>query len=407
MDKERYTIIAKWVSIVTLSVIIVATLIALIYPLLQIQTVTYETADIARANSDKLAVKIDYNKSGFSYVGDIPLKEEEPSKSTVEVNMATGLYSGYSLLSQQCNLELYSLCEQYFTVEDLSPLYVMCIANNESAIRADKNITFSSLYPSKIVPISSVEDIRNFSSLAVLKDSYTFEHLAADWWTRDRGPVQMMSSYGIHNDYFYTLMGDSEQSLLKSIDKTHNYSAYTTKEGIINSSYWIEQASFEKGDRHNIKDVCLRMASEATYALNLMRQTYSVSNSRLAMIMLSMHHGAGSLWSPTYKNSEIGYWKSGNIAYGYARSLAREDVYSIIYNKAKTDILNARVNSTNPDIGISTAQAEILYNQLKDNGYISDINTYTVAGEYRLDYIVYPIKMLYNFAQLQILYNGG
>ena len=47
------------------------------------------------------------------------------------------------------------------------------------------------------------------------------------------------------------------------------------------------------------------------------------------------------------------------------------------------------------------------YNKLVKEGLIDNKETYTVAGTYRDDYIVYPIKMLYNFAQLQILYNGG
>lgn len=406
MDKEKFMSIIKWVSLSLFLLIIASTAIALIYPLFQAHVPTVYTNEIIRAKDSTKFKRIDYAKNGFEYMNDNYVEVEEEETPT-DVELSSGLYSGYSLLSQQCNLEIYKLCEKYFKVDNISPLYVMAIANNESAIRANKDITFCSLYPSKVVPPKTVDDIAEFNTLKVLDSSTIFSELAADWWTRDRGPVQMNPTYGIHDDSYYILMGESEQSLLSTNNKIYNYSAYTTKEGEITFLYWVEQASSERGDRHNIKDICLRMASEASYALATMKNTYSVSDTRLSMIMLSMHHGAGSLWNSTYKDAEIGYWKSGKIAYGYAHALSQDSVYNIIYSKAKNDVLTARVNSSNPDVGISTQKAMLIYNELMSLGYISDVDTYTVAGTHRDAYIVYPIKMLYNFAQLQILYNGG
>lgn len=412
MNTEKLIAIAKIIILSTLSIVIVTTLFNLIYPLTQQGIATIEINEITVDTNTKQYSKIQTNRELFSFVNEYKettVVEEEDEE--IDVHVSGGLYSNYSKLSQQCNMELYNLCYKYFLTKfngkQLSPLYPMAIANNESAIRADKNITFTSLYPSLIVPPTSVEDIEKFSCADVLKSSTVFNKLADDWWTRDRGPVQMMGSYGIHEDKFNKMLGESEYNKLSKFSNLYDYTAYTTKEGIISADEWIDKASKDKGDRFNVKDICLRLSSETTYALGIMQETYTVNSERLAMVMLSMYHGAASLWNSNYVNSEIGYWKSGMLAYEYAQAIASDKAYDIIYNCARDDILTARVNSTNPDVGISTSKATILYNKLMAEGFINSINTYTVAGTYRDDYIVYPIKMLYNFAQLQILYNGG
>lgn len=357
--------------------------------------------------------KIQTERELFSFINEYPEETHpvEEELQEVDIQVSEGLYSGYSTLSQQCNLKLYDICSKYFLTKfdgkQLSPLYPMAIANNESAIRANKDITFTSLYPSLIVIPTSPKDIEEFSSVDVLKSSTVFSKLADDWWTRDRGPIQMMGSYGIHDDKFNKMLGESEYNKLSKFSNLYDYTAYTTKEGIISADEWIAKSSTDKGDRFNVKDICLRLSSETTYALNTIQQTYRIDTERLAMVMLSMYHGAGSLWNSAYENSEISYWKSGTIAYRYACAIASDKTYNIIYSYARDDVLTARINSTNPDVGISTSKAMLIYNKLVKEGLIDRKETYTVAGTYRDDYIVYPIKMLYNFAQLQILYNGG
>lgn len=357
--------------------------------------------------------KIQTERELFSFINEYPDIEVQVDEEIqeIDVQISGGLYSGYSSLSQQCNLKLYDICSKYFLTKfdgkQLSPLYPMAIANNESAIRADKNITFTSLYPSLIVIPTSPKDIEEFSSIYVLQSSTVFSKLADDWWTRDRGPIQMMGSYGIHEDKFNQMLGESEYNKLSKFSNLYDYTAYTTKEGIISADEWIAKSSTDKGDRFNVKDICLRLSSETTYALNTIQQTYDIDTERLAMVMLSMYHGAGSLWNSAYENSEISYWKSGATAYDYAKSIASDQAYSIIYEYARDDVLTARINSTNPDVGISTSKTMLIYNRLVKEVLIDSKETYTVAGTYRDDYIVYPIKMLYNFAQLQILYNGG
>lgn len=401
------------ISIATLSIVASTATFAIVYPLTQKQVIAVEANDIVVSDNTYQYTKIQTNRELFAYAAQYPEVDivEEVPEEQLDISLSNGLYSGYSKLSQECNWKIYELCSKYFTTKFegkiLSPLYPMALANNESGIRADSNITFTSLYPSLIVPPKSVSDIENFSCLDVIKSATVFSRLADDWWTRDRGPLQMMSSYGIHDDNFNKMLGKSEYNKLSQFSNLYGYTAYTTKEGIISVDEWISRASKEPGDRFSIKDVCLRLSSETTYALDVIQESYTVRDERLALVMLSMYHGAASLWNSTYKNSEIGYWKSGNNAYRYATAISSDEAYDIIYSCAREAILSARINSSNPDVGISTSRAQLIYSKLMSEGYIADIETYTVAGTYRDDYIVYPIKMLYNYAQLQILYNGG
>lgn len=376
-------------------------------------SITVEANDIVVANNTCSYGRIQGERELFSYIAEYPEVDivEETPQEELDINISGGLYTGYSKLSQECNWKIYDLCSRYFTTKfdgkQLSPLYPMALANNESGIRADSSYTFTSLYPSGVVHPASPKDIEMFSCVNVLQSSSVFGKLADDWWTRDRGPIQMMDIYGIHDDAYYSKLGKSEYNQLIEFTNLYDYSAYTTKEGIISVDEWISRSSKEPGDRFNIKDICLRLSSETTYALSVIQDNYTVRDERLALVMLSMYHGAASLWNSAYKNSEIGYWKSGSDAYIYASSVASDKSYDIIYNCARDDVLTARINSSNPDVGISTSKAQLIYDKLMSEGLIADIGTYTVAGTYRDDYIVYPIKMLYNYAQLQILYNGG
>lgn len=352
--------------------------------------------------------RIKYNKSLFSYVGETPIIEED---TLLDLSLTGDLHASYSDLSKACNLEIYELCASYFNVNvnniRVPIFYPMALSNNESSIRADKDMTFCSLYPSGVVTPTSADDISSFNVKDVVADATTFSKLANDWWTRDRGPIQMNGSYGVRNDSFNAQLGPSEKELLKHCEIAEDFTAYTSKEGIISGTYFVENSSENKGDRYNIRDICLRLSSECTYSLSVIQKTYELTNSRLAMVMLSMHHGAGSLWLPNYENSSIGYWNSGRLAYEYATAVASDEVYTQIYAKAEQDLKYARTHSSNPDIGISTSVAMDMYKDFESQGLLNSIDYYTHSGDFRKDYIVYPIKLLYNYAQLNLLYNGG
>lgn len=356
--------------------------------------------------------KITYNRAMFSYNPGVEADKQAPAISDLPIVFEeVSINSHYSVFSQECNAVLYKICRENFSVSignvEVSPLMPMVIANNESGIRADTSLTFSALYPSKILQPKSTDDIINASCLDVLRDEKTFSKLAADWWTRDRGPVQMNPSYGIRDDLFYSAMGKSEKELLKDFDNSLSASAYTTKEGSIDVSYWIEQASGERGDRFNPKDICLRLSSEYNYALKLASQTYTIDTSLLALAMCSIHHGAGSVWSPEYTDTKVGYWVSGGKAYELACALTSQAAYDIIHSRVVSDITKARATGQNPNAGLSTEAAYDIYMDIQKAGIIKNMSYYVNNGDYSKDYIVYPIKALYGYMQLSLLYNGG
>lgn len=370
----------------------------------------YTEAKDSATNYDNIL----YNHELFSYSRiknseeSIDLPEEAfDFPELTEPSVDCSINSTYISASKLANETIYSLCKEYFDCQDVSFLLPMIISNNESAIRADKNITFSALYPSAVVSVSSVNDIIDFNCTRCLESADVFSVLGADWWTRDRGPVQMNPNYGIHDDRYNAALGKSEHAQLSKLNINDNMTAYTYKEGVINASYWVDQAAKTAGDRFNIKDICLRLSSEYNYALDTEATIYKCDSPILKMVMLSMYHGSGSVWMPAYTDTQIGYWNSGKLAYEYAQAISSNDVYLLIADIALSDVHNARRQHINPDIGISVSKAYSIYCDLVDKGYLKDADYYTSNGDYRIDYIVYPIKTIYNYAQLCILYNGG
>ena len=353
---------------------------------------------------------IKYNRTMFVITGtSTPPQAAQPA--TPDAVQSTNFNSNYSQLSQACNQALYDICSRNFSVSvgnvTLSPLVPMVIANVETGIRCDPSITFSSLYPSKILKPATATDIYNVSCLDVIASKANFEELAAEYWTRDRGPCQMNPTYGVRNDIYTAAMGRSEYELLSNISITEIYEAYTTREGTITSDYWIEKSSTEKGDRFNPKDICLRLSSEYNYALSTAYRTYSIDTELLALVMCTMHHGAGSLWLPEYTDKPIGLWNSGSRAYELACSLTTQAAYDIISEKVINDLTSARSRGSNPNVTLSTNEANDIFNKLKSKQIVKEQSYYMSGGTYNTDYCVYAIKALYSYVQLSLLYNGG
>ena len=415
MNVEKLTHIAKIIAIVTLAIVILTLLFNLLYPLTQKPVYNVETGTLLSSNRvfDPSKIYASNDNLPFRYEGQLPtvtqVEEELP-----ELGSIYGSYrinSCYSKLSQQCNIEILDLCSRYFRVswngKEITPLLVMSMCQNETGLRADKNITFCALYPSAVVPPTSVRDISEFNSAKVLQSATTFNALASDWWTRDRGPLQMCTTYGVHDDSFNKQMSTSEKELLSNVSFSTEYTAYTNKEGVITSTDWVSLAAEEGGDRHNIKDICLRMSSELSTAVGYIEKSYNVRDEMQMLCMLSMRHGAGSMWLSDYKNKEISYWRSGSAACEYAEAVSQPAACDYLRELARNTVIDARAHSYNPEVGMATATAMDVYNEFVRRGYIQPKDTYTVDGTYRDGYITYPIKMMYNLFMLQILYNGG
>ena len=144
------------------------------------------------------------------------------------------------------NSALYDLADKYFQVYygsmRLSPITPLAIANVETPGRADNNVTWSALFPSKYVPINM---LYTMDVTTVLSSESIYKPLSTEYSTRDRGALQMSPTYGTNNDYFNRLMSDSEVDKLSTISDSKHEN-------------WIKGASSKRGDRFYVPDVCLR-----------------------------------------------------------------------------------------------------------------------------------------------------
>ena len=161
-------------------------------------------------------------------VEEIAEKEEEQKEEFKKIRTPEqiidefGIYfnSQDSDLAIEVNTKIYDVVESYFLTayngKQLSPFIPMAIANVETPDRVNTKINYSALLPSKYINVVSSDAVDTMSSLALLDSPETFKALASDHWSRDRGPLQQMDMAGTMYEAYNSLMGPSEQSLLRN-----------------------------------------------------------------------------------------------------------------------------------------------------------------------------------------------
>ena len=313
------------------------------------------------------------------------------------------------------NTKLYDMCMKYFQVSldghEIPPLLPMAIANNETAGRADSSITYSSLFPSAVLKINSVEDIEKFDCRVLLADPKIFKALATEWSTRDRGALQMNPNYGCGaSATIDAMMGVSEAEKLKNVDvsKYSGYTAAETKNGTtVNLTRWINGASTRRGDRFNVKDCILRMAGACISACKGITQCgYKVRTDPQLIVMMAQYHGASGVWSPSVKEKAIGNWKSGRSAYEYSLEVGSTKMYHLIKQKAANDLSRARNRGSKVKLSITDQEAMFIWAEARAQGLVSDYSAYVREKNlYWITYL-YPVRILYNYALLELLYSG-
>ena len=274
------------------------------------------------------------------------------------------------------NQELYDLADKYYQVywgsQRVSPIYPLAVSNVETGSRADHNITWSALFPSKYVDINN---LYTMDVTTVLSSESIYKALSTESSTRDRGALQMSPTYGTGNDYFNSLMSGTEADKLSSVSSDH-----TT---------WINGASKQKGDRFYVPDVCLRLAAANTDAIERMTKNNYAPESDLQLVaMLAMYHHRSGVWSNDNHSKSIGEWKSGEHAFEYAK-LASSDA---VVSKLKEYALR------NPDK--FWIDADVVKTLFKDS-------TGREMTEFASKTLVctYPIKVLYAYIKLCIMYS--
>lgn len=320
-----------------------------------------------------------------------------------------------SQLAVDCNSKLFEICNKYYLAtyagKQLSPLIPMAIANIETPGRADNTITYSSLFPSKCVTVTSAESINNMSCLAVIESPEAFSALASDNWTRDRGALQMNPSYGIEYEAFNLLMGPSESEILANISGLGvDFSAYTAKQPRYNNTIgideWLAMASSYPGDRYNVKDSVLRLAAASQSAVKDFTANYEIVNDAQEMCLVAMHHNSGSVWNPLYVSKKVGNWRSGAVAYRYCCAVSSVEFMAKIKALCIERLTEARNSGKTPPMTLERKDAKKLFDEAFKEGIVDDYNTYVYTGRYYEVTYLYPIQALYAYTMLGLVYSG-
>lgn len=357
-------------------------------------------------------------------VEEIAEKEEEQKEEFKKIRTPEqiidefGIYfnSQDSDLAIKVNTKIYDVVESYFLTayngKQLSPFIPMAIANVETPDRVNTKINYSALLPSKYINVVSSDAVDTMSSLALLDSPETFKALASDHWSRDRGPLQQMDMAGTMYEAYNSLMGPSEQSLLRNytgMDKDFSaYQAYEPRIGrTLSVKDWVAEASSMPGDRHNIRDAVLRASAEFQQAIDQYSSQYEIENEYQALVVCSMYHAESSIWNPAYAHRPVGVWlNGGESAHSLLVGVTNSDFIKIIEDFVDQKIKDYR-NGGELRIYCEREWANNLYQLGVDKGYFYDYTLYvnTSAPYFYVKY-QYPIQALYAYIMLNKLYTG-
>ena len=316
-----------------------------------------------------------FNEFASAYIPIEQFGAEEVFSSDF-VNVENSTFEESVMNIQDANLALYDLADKYFQVYygsmRLSPITPLAIANVETPGRADNNVTWSALFPSKYVPINM---LYSMDVTTVLSSESIYKPLSTEYSTRDRGALQMSPTYGTHNAYFNQLMSGSEVDKLSTIsDSTH--------------ATWIKGASSSRGDRFYAPDVCLRLSSAFMEAISdITKNNYAPSSDYQLLAMCAMYHQQSAVWSNKNHNKSVGKWNSGKLAYDYSALISSAEFLKALKDYAYS----------NPDVYCISNDALAKIYKANSNKPMSDFASSTLVTNY-------PIKVLYAYIKLCIMY---
>lgn len=281
-------------------------------------------------------------------------------------------------VTKDANEALFDLADKYYQVyygsTRVSPIYPLALANVETGNRADHNITWSSLFPSKVLPISMLYEADVTTVVNSSKDVY--KALTTEWSTRDRGALQMSPTYGTGRGYFESLMSGTEKSKLKEA-------------GFNLSDSWISKSSDELGDRFYAPDVCLRLSSANTDAIeNILKNKYTPTSDLQLIVMLAMYHHRSGVWSNSNHDKKCGEWFSSEKAFTYSKELSSPEFVSTVKEHIQK---NPKVYT------LSQEEALSLYKECFGKNPTEYTKSTLVSS--------YPIKVIYSYIKLCSLYS--
>lgn len=325
-------------------------------------------------------------------VGSTQLTEEEfaalqsaglmQSFDTYESYAASGSASSMEMMSSEItadgiNRTLYDIVDSNFNVYygemRVSPILPMAISNVETPGRADHDVTWSSLFPSRIVPIDYLE---TFDVTSVISNHDWYTALSSEYSTRDRGCLQMSPTYGTGNATINEMMSGTEKDKLALVDT----SAYST---------WCSGASDKPGDRFYLPDVCLRMTGAMQAQTQYMLSNNYVPTTDMQLIaMLAVSHQNSGVWCYKDHNKSVGRWHSGQKVYDWCQTITQQNVIDRLTELALES----------DSCFIDSNVADRLCSELGINNY-SEYSTKSIV-------CTYPIKVLYAYIKLCMLYTS-
>lgn len=273
------------------------------------------------------------------------------------------------------NVALYNMCDRYFVVNfgstRLSPLVPLAVANVETPGRADRSITWSALFPSKVVPMELLDTM---DVTTVISNESYFNALSSEVSTRDRGALQMSPAYGTSKESFNSMMSGTEKDKLSTVD-------------IGSHSSWASGASSKPGDRFYLPDVLLRLSSAFTSATeDMARNDYIPESDMQLFVMCTMYHHRSGVWTGNAKGGIT--WNSSDLAYEYSSVISSPEFLDIV-----TDYCNNHTDVYTIDGKIAMS----LVNQVCPNPERYCNSTLVLS---------YPVKCLYAYIKLAKLYGG-
>lgn len=301
---------------------------------------------------------------------------------TYENYTASGSLSSMEYMTAQVtadgvNRTIYDIADSNFNVwygeMRVSPIVPMAISNVETPGRADHSITWSSLFPSKIVPIDYLE---TFDVTSVISNQTWYQALSSEYSTRDRGCLQMSPTYGTGNSTINAMMSGTEKDKLAQVD-TSDY------------AWWVSGASDQPGDRFYLPDVCLRMtgAMQAQTQYMLTNDYVPKTDMQLVAMLIVSHHNSG-VWCYKDHNKSVGAWRSGQKCYDWCEVITQQNVIDKLTELAMSS----------DQCFIDSNVANQICTELGINNY-SEYSTKSIV-------CTYPIKALYAYIKLCILYTS-
>lgn len=314
-------------------------------------------------------------ESDFKYLKSIGMISYDSYETyQASVLSAASLTSTASLTNlSDANALLYNMADTYFQVyygsQRVSPILPMAISNVETPGRADHNITWCALFPSRIVDVSQIE---TFNVTDVLKDENVFKALSTEYSTRDRGCLQMSPTYGTGNASVNQRMSGTEKDKLASMSTSH--------------TAWVSGASSSSGDRFYLPDVLLRLqAAFQGQVENILNNDYQPASDLQLVAMLAMSHQSSGVWGKTH-SKKIGCWLTGDKAFEWSQIASSPEVIGVLTQYA----------TSHDDYYIDTAKAQELFSSVRSEQFSSYATNSNVC--------TYPIKCLYAYIKLSQLY---